>query len=128
VALNTVQDTLDELVGVRTYTDTDGIPIAPFSGGGLDDGDMNGDGAVNNLDIAPFSLALTDPGAFAAQFPNVPLLTGDIDNNGAFNNLDISPFAALLVGGPAAVPEPSTIVLAGLGLVALVGVARRRKA
>lgn len=70
-------------------------------------GDMNDDGAVNNLDIAPFVQALTSPTAYAASFPQVPMpLVGDINNDGAVNNLDIAPFVALLTGGR---PEASTV-------------------
>jgi hypothetical protein len=67
--------------------------------------DMNNDGAVNNLDIAPFVQALTNPAGYAAAFPDVPgTLVGDVNTDGAFNNLDIAPFVALLTStGPGTV-------------------------
>jgi hypothetical protein len=74
-------------------------------------GDLNGDGAVNNQDIAPFVLALTDPADYAAQHPAVPLLVvGDINGDGVVNNQDIAPFVALLTGGraPAGVAPATT--------------------
>ncbi|HMO27399.1 MAG TPA: hypothetical protein PKB10_14140, partial [Tepidisphaeraceae bacterium] len=70
-------------------------------------GDMNDDGAVNNLDIAPFVQALTSPASYAAAFPQVPMpLVGDINSDGAVNNLDIAPFVALLTG---ARPQATTL-------------------
>lgn len=72
-------------------------------------GDLNGDGVVNNLDIAPFVQALTSPAAFAASYPDTPIEAGDINDDGATNNLDIAPFVALLTSTrPAAFrPEAS---------------------
>ena len=53
-------------------------------------GDVNTDGIVNFLDIAPFIivLAMTDAGAF--QFE------ADTNQDGLVNFLDISPFIVLL--------------------------------
>jgi hypothetical protein len=69
--------------------------------------DMNGDGQVNNQDIAPFVLALTDPAAFAQQFPGInPSIIGDLTGDGALNNQDIAPFVALLTGAKPAFPSP----------------------
>jgi pectate lyase len=61
-------------------------------------GDMNRDGAVNNLDIAPFVQGLTNAAGFRSQFGYAPTLLGDVNNDGAFNNLDIAPLVALLTG------------------------------
>jgi subtilisin family serine protease len=75
-------------------------------------GDLNGDGLVNNGDIALFVAALTDPVGFALEQPFIdPVLSGDINGDGSFNNGDISAFVALLTGGrPAlsAAPAPAT--------------------
>ncbi len=60
---------------------------------------MNCDGAVNAFDIDPFVLALTDPTAYAAAFPDCDYLLADINGDGAVNASDIDPFVALLVGG-----------------------------
>jgi hypothetical protein len=68
-------------------------------------GDMDGDGQVNNLDIAPFVLALTNPTGFASSHPFVdPALGGDANGDGSFNNLDIAAFVGLLTGGPPPAP------------------------
>lgn len=69
----------------------------------LQSGDLNGDGVVNNLDIAPFVLALTNPAGYAEQYPGISApQIGDLNGDGAFNNLDIAPFVALLTGDRAA--------------------------
>ncbi|TWT45185.1 hypothetical protein RAS1_16070 [Phycisphaerae bacterium RAS1] len=60
-------------------------------------GDLNDDGDVNILDINAFALAISDPAAFAAQFPGVDgLRAGDVNRDGAVNVLDINPFIELL--------------------------------
>lgn len=62
-------------------------------------GDMNCDGAVNNFDIDPFVLALTNPAGYVEAFPDCDLLHGDANNDGLVNNFDIDPFVTLLSGG-----------------------------
>jgi hypothetical protein len=62
-------------------------------------GDLNCDGVVNNFDIDPFVLALSQPGAYAAAYPDCPIENADIDGDGVVNNFDIDPFVALLAGG-----------------------------
>lgn len=62
-------------------------------------GDLNCDGIVNNFDIDPFVLALTDPGAYAATFPMCDVSAADINDDGVVNNFDIDPFVLLLTGG-----------------------------
>jgi hypothetical protein len=64
-------------------------------------GDTNGDGVLNNFDIAPFELRLTNPAAYTQQFPTVGdwPARGDINHDGVFNNFDISPFEQLLTSG-----------------------------
>jgi len=89
-------------------------------------GDMDGSGAVNNNDITPFVLALTDRATYLATYPGIdPDVVGDIDASGALNNNDITPFVTLLTTGsyPQAVPEPATMALLTLGGLALL---RRR--
>ncbi|MGE0481466.1 MAG: hypothetical protein AB7Q17_13440 [Phycisphaerae bacterium] len=61
-------------------------------------GDMNCDGAINNFDIDPFVLALTDPAGYAAAFPTCNLANADANHDGSVNNFDIDPFVALLTG------------------------------
>jgi len=86
-------------------------------------GDMNADGQVNNLDINPFVLALTDAQAFEAQFGFDPATVGDINGDGRFNNLDINPFVELLTEGGSlrSVPEPGSLALLGVGGLLLSG-------
>ncbi|MGD8452607.1 MAG: C25 family cysteine peptidase [Phycisphaerae bacterium] len=59
-------------------------------------GDMNCDGTVDNFDISPFVLALTNPTGYAAAYPDCDILNGDINGDGELNNFDISPFVNLL--------------------------------
>jgi T5SS/PEP-CTERM-associated repeat protein len=62
-------------------------------------GDLNCDGLINNGDIDPFVLALTNSAAYAAQFPGCNLHNADINGDGLVNNGDIDAFVALLTGG-----------------------------
>lgn len=61
-------------------------------------GDANCDGAVNNFDIDPFVLALTDTAAYREAFPNCPSANADANSDGAVNNFDIDAFVDLLIG------------------------------
>lgn len=62
-------------------------------------GDLDCDGLVNNFDIDPFVLALSDPAAYALMFPDCDINNADIDGDGSVNNFDIDPFVELLSGG-----------------------------
>ncbi len=62
-------------------------------------GDLNCDGAVNFADINPFVLALSNPSAYEATFPDCDIMDGDINEDGTLNFGDINPFVALLTGG-----------------------------
>jgi len=60
-------------------------------------GDLNGDDAINNFDIDPFVLALSDPVAYRLKYPNInPDVIGDINCDGQLDNFDIDPFVKLL--------------------------------
>ncbi|TWT40424.1 hypothetical protein RAS1_41330 [Phycisphaerae bacterium RAS1] len=61
-------------------------------------GDMNCDCATNVLDINFFVLALSDPAAYEAMFPNCDITFGDINGDGFVNVLDINAFVTLLAG------------------------------
>ena len=52
-------------------------------------GDLNGDGNVDLLDVAPFVQGLTN-GDFICE--------GDVNQDGVFDLLDVAPFVALLTG------------------------------
>lgn len=98
-------------------------------------GDANGDGVLNNLDIAGFVAALTGSPDDDLQW----VLDGNFDYQ--FNNLDINPFVDALTGGAPLtaeqialfsaagldIPEPASLALIGVG-GALVLVRRRRNA
>ena len=62
-------------------------------------GDLNCDGLVNNFDIDAFVLALTDPAAYAQQFPDCDATNADANGDGVVNNFDIDAFVELLTGG-----------------------------
>jgi len=62
-------------------------------------GDLNGDNAVNNLDIAAFVTALVSETDYSLERPVLDAdLLGDIDGDGVLTNLDIVGFVDLLTG------------------------------
>ncbi|MGD8453967.1 MAG: hypothetical protein PVJ57_19295 [Phycisphaerae bacterium] len=63
-----------------------------------DIGDLNCDGLVNNFDISPFILAVTNPDGYAERYPDCDIMLGDINDDGLVNNFDIAPFIGLLTG------------------------------
>ncbi|TWT45052.1 RHS Repeat protein [Phycisphaerae bacterium RAS1] len=66
-------------------------------------GDLNCDGEVNINDIGAFSLALSNPTAYAAAYPDCNIQLGDINADASVNVGDINAFTALLSAGhPAA--------------------------
>jgi hypothetical protein len=62
-------------------------------------GDMNCDGVVDFDDINPFVLALSNPNAWQAAYPECYLLNGDCNGDGVVDFDDINPFVAILSGG-----------------------------
>ena len=62
-------------------------------------GDLNCDYFVNNFDISPFVLALTNPLEYIATYPHCDIWLADINGDGWINNFDVDPFVALLTGG-----------------------------
>ena len=61
-------------------------------------GDLNCDCSFDGGDIDPFFLALGDPAAYAARFPNCDPLLGDMNGDGRLDGGDIDPFFACLGG------------------------------
>ena len=60
-------------------------------------GDANGDGVVNNLDIMAFATALFNRPLYQTTYPHLnPDVVLDMNGSGEFNNQDISGFAAAL--------------------------------
>lgn len=55
-------------------------------------GDMNCDGFVNSADIAPFALALTDPDAYATQYPSCHQTNADMNGDHKVDGRDIQGF------------------------------------
>ncbi len=60
-------------------------------------GDLNCDQAVNGEDIPPFVLALIDPGAYAAQFPDCDAARADGNADGVIDGRDIAAFVEALL-------------------------------
>ena len=58
---------------------------------------MNCDGAVDFFDIDAFVLAITDPAAYATQYPDCSLSYADCNQDGEVNFFDIDPFVELIV-------------------------------
>ncbi|MBL8879871.1 MAG: hypothetical protein JNG88_12190 [Phycisphaerales bacterium] len=61
--------------------------------------DINCDGAVNNFDIDPFVLALSDPAAYAAAHPDCDIRAADTNSDGVVNNFDIDDFVICVSSG-----------------------------
>ncbi len=61
-------------------------------------GDLNCDGTVSVSDINPFVLALTDPSAYAKQFPDCSAQNADCSGDEDVSLADINCFVALLTG------------------------------
>ncbi|MGE0480028.1 MAG: FG-GAP repeat domain-containing protein [Phycisphaerae bacterium] len=64
-------------------------------------GDLNCDGVLNNFDIDPFVLTLTDPAGYAAAYPECSMHNADVNCDGDVNNFDIDPFVSCLTQGGA---------------------------
>ena len=62
-------------------------------------GDMNCDGNVNFFDIDGFVLAVTDPDAYWAMYPDCDLANADCNGDCAVDFFDIDAFVELVVGG-----------------------------
>ena len=76
-------------------------------------GDVNMDSVVNGLDVDPFVAVLLN-GPFQIE--------ADMNQDGEVNGLDVDPFVAAVVGGgAAAVPKPSTLLLCLLALTVVGG-------
>lgn len=60
-------------------------------------GDCNCDGVIDNFDLDPFVLALTNPLGYGVDFPTCDPSTADIDGDGVVSNFDIDPFINCLI-------------------------------
>lgn len=100
--------------------------------GGVLVGDANDDSLLNSNDILPFVQALTDPTGYQASFPGA-VFNAQVDANGdtLLNSNDIIPFVNIITGQTsgatvAAVPEPTSVVLACFAVCMSLTVSRRR--
>lgn len=60
-------------------------------------GDMNCDGVINPADIEPFVLALLDPVAYQAAYPECNIVRADLNGDAAADGADIQSFANALL-------------------------------
>ncbi len=74
--------------------------MAAATGAAFPPGDMNCDGDVDFFDVDGFVLAVTDPDAYEATYPDCDILLADINGDGLVNFFDIDPFVELITGGP----------------------------
>jgi hypothetical protein len=94
-------------------------------------GDLNRDGIMSADDLDWMTSALADPQKFKAGtgLSNTDFMTEvDFNHDGNFTNADIQAFLNMLHngGGALAVPEPSSMVLALLGLMVAVAIWARK--
>ncbi len=83
-------------------------------------GDMNGDGVLDAFDVSVFELALADREAFVSTYPGVAAeVIGDFTGDGLLDAFDVAGFEAALAGGGSAAPEPGSLALLALGVMAL---------
>ncbi len=61
-------------------------------------GDLNCDGLVNEDDVAPFVLALTDPAEYLGQFSGCTEAQADCNGDGTANGADVQAFLNALIG------------------------------
>jgi hypothetical protein len=61
--------------------------------------DCNCDGLVNNFDIDPFVLAISDPAGYAIAYPACNYWNADVNCDGLVNNFDIDPFVTCIEQG-----------------------------
>ena len=88
------QPRLMAITGARVDMGADEVTGAPFSSAG----DLNCDCTANAFDIDPFVMALGDPAAYEAAFPNCDIMNADANDDGLINAFDIDPFVVLLSG------------------------------
>ena len=89
-------------IGGTWQTLTHPFPDSNSTGGaafipGVVPGDMNCDGVLNGLDIQGLALALTNPAAYVANFPDCSLCNADVNADGSQNAGDVNAMVQLLV-------------------------------
>jgi autotransporter-associated beta strand protein len=133
---------------LQTY-DSNGVELVPAPGAiQLVRGDFNGDGSRDAPDLPLMEQALTDLATYQSTYagPGGALTNYelpdvvDVNNDGVFNNADLQTELYALVNGflpgpvpgpspssAAPVPEPSTLLLAGIAAIGFGIVARKRR-
>lgn len=61
-------------------------------------GDVNCDGSINGFDIDAFTLALSNPAAYATTWPLCDVALADVNADGSVNGFDVDGFVDLLGG------------------------------
>lgn len=83
---------------VVTYSPTS-VTLSGFTPGSIfDQGDMNCDGSIDGHDVHAFVVAVTQPAAYAPNWPHCNILNGDMNNDMSVNAADAGSFAALVIG------------------------------
>lgn len=91
---NGAADDEDIAFGASEDVDGNGIPDECDAVAG----DMNCDGTVDMLDVAPFVLALIDPAQYDTEFPSCHVMIADTNNDCRLDGADIGPFALGVIG------------------------------
>ena len=98
--LEAITQTLGYTFFSRDYATTPAFRVAlqltAVAAGGA--GDLNCDGIVSPTDIAPFVLALTDPVAYASNFPACSTTRADLNGDSRVDGLDVQAFVNALTG------------------------------
>ncbi len=89
-AAGEILETIDDS---RSYGALELVPLLSATG------DMNCDGAIDFFDIDGFVLAVTDPPAYEATYPDCDLTLADCNGDGSVDFFDIDAFVELVVGG-----------------------------
>jgi hypothetical protein len=85
--------------------------FAPFALYAQYPGDLNCDGTIDMGDINPYVLALTNPAAYQATYPDCDVLNADLNGDGEVDFGDINPFVSVITG----TNEVLQVMLNGLG-------------
>jgi hypothetical protein len=111
----------DEIVQLRVLTELFSVLT----------GDMDLDGDVDFDDVDNFVLGLNDAAAYKSMFGISSSVGGDTDGDGDHDFDDIDGFVTIVVAHmnahAATVPEPSTLVLAAIGLLGAGGYRCRKR-
>jgi hypothetical protein len=122
-----------DLNGNLVGTVASGLPIASSIALGVQRGDSDLDGSITAADIQGEMVALSDLVAYAAAHhltDDEMTIVADVDGDGTVTNADLQALINRLAnsqgsGSLTAVPEPSALLLASMGLVAILSIRAR---